>query len=75
MSGLPSSRPTCYGPAGGPCGAVTNEARSHHFGLGAEPSLGEIGRIAKHYPVFRIVEDGHRPTDTRLPPSRRHSLP
>lgn len=55
-------------------GAVTNEAR-YYFGLSAEPSLEEIGRIAKHYPVFRIVEDGHRPTDTRLPPSRRHSLP
>ena len=35
-------------------GAVTNEAR-YYFGLSAEPSLEEIGRIAKHYPVFRIV--------------------
>ena len=60
---------------GGPgSGAVTNEAR-YYFGLSAEPSLEEIGRIAKHYPVFRIVEDGQPPTDTRLPPSRRHSLP
>jgi deazaflavin-dependent oxidoreductase (nitroreductase family) len=44
--------------------AVTNEAR-YYFGLSADPSLEEIGRITKHYPVFRIVEDGHPPTDTR----------
>ena len=44
--------------------AVTNEAR-YHFGLSADPSLEEIGRITKHYPVFRIVEDGHPPADTR----------
>ncbi len=35
--------------------AVTNEARCY-FGLSADPSLQEIGRITKHYPVFRIVE-------------------
>ena len=44
--------------------AVTNEAR-YYFGLSADPSLEEIGRITKHYPVFRIVEDGHSPADTR----------
>ena len=44
--------------------AVTNEAR-YYFGLSADPSLEEIGRITKHYPVFRIVEDGHPPADTR----------
>jgi hypothetical protein len=48
--------------------AVTNEAR-YYFGLSADPSLEEIGRITKHYPVFRIVEDGHPPTDTAPPPS------
>ena len=44
--------------------AVTNEAR-YYFGLSADPSLEEIGRITKHYPVFRIEEDGHPPADTR----------
>jgi len=44
--------------------AVTNEAR-YYFGLSADPSLEEIGRITKHYPVFRIVEDGHPRADTR----------
>ena len=44
--------------------AVTNEAR-YYFGLSAGPSLEEIGRITKHYPVFRIVEDSHPPADTR----------
>ena len=44
--------------------AVTNEAR-YYFGLSADPSLEEIGRIIEHYPVFRIVEDGHPPADTR----------
>ena len=44
--------------------AVTNEAR-YYFGLSADPSLEEIGRITSHYPVFRIVEDGHPPAGTR----------
>ena len=51
-------------PAAAGSRAVTNEAR-YYFGLSADPSLEEIGRITKHYPVFRIVEDGHPPADTR----------
>ena len=43
---------------------MTNEAR-YYFGLSADPSLEEIGRITKHYPVFRIAEDGHPSADTR----------
>jgi hypothetical protein len=44
---------------------VTNEAR-YYFGLSADPSLEEIGRITKHYPVFRMVEDGHPPLLTAV---------
>jgi len=41
--------------------AVAREAR-YYFGVSASPSLEEIGRIARHYPVFRI-------TDNRDPPA------
>jgi hypothetical protein len=37
---------------------VANEAR-YYFGVSADPSLEEIQPVVGHYPVFRIVEDGH----------------
>jgi deazaflavin-dependent oxidoreductase (nitroreductase family) len=41
---------------------MASEAR-HYFGVSADASLNEIRDVAGHYPVFRIVYEGH--ADTR----------
>ncbi|MGD0945021.1 MAG: hypothetical protein ABR972_12210 [Acidimicrobiales bacterium] len=36
---------------------MASEAREarYYFGVGADPSLEEIAKVAEHYPVFRII--------------------